>query len=455
MTSLADFAGFANYAVGTTWVSGLLVAPGEIAYPRLYNGFAYKATQAAAARTGTVEPNWPVVAAQTVVDGGVTWECFTLSTITWQANNLYVTGGAEPAWPVVAGSSVVSGSVTLTCRAPVITDAKCPHGKVVLVASEKAFAGADDVVRYCATMNPLGWDPSVFPKDAGFLGTGEKMAGEPTITALAKYRGNMAAFGYSTVLVYQLDPDPARISLVDTIEGVGTPYSRAHASVMGDLYFTTNQGVRSLSLVAATGGVGATDVGTPVDELVVAQLAVAAANGWDPIGVHVPNLDEFWLVLGDKAYVLRQSKATGFAGWSEYTFPVVFTDATTLTGDLYLLGVNGVVYKVTKGVYTDNGVAITVTGETGFATLADDLDAMTTGLECIASSPFQVQVRYRASDPNQVTAAITMPAVSAPDGVIPLHLNAISAAALVFTHTADEPFTLARLAMNYEPLGSK
>ena len=232
-----------TFSVGATWSAGALVAKGEIAYPRLYNGFGYKAVQANAGRTGQSEPTWPTSVGLNVTDGEVIWEAFAISTITWRAFNIHELGATEPAWPTTVGATVTNGTVTMTTRVPTVQDPGCPHGKATLIASQKVFTAHDDVTNYSATSNPLGWSASLFPKDAGFLPTGDSMVGEPTANALALYRGNMAVIAFATIQIWQLDPDPARISLVDTIEGVGSPYGRAHASVSGDLYFTTSSGV--------------------------------------------------------------------------------------------------------------------------------------------------------------------------------------------------------------------
>lgn len=442
-----------TYSVGTAWAAGALVSPLEIVYPRFYNGFGYTAVQAAAARTGTSEPVWPLTAGLTVVDGAVTWEAFPISTITWQAFALQELGAVEPAWPTVIGATIANGTVTMTTRAPIVLDPYCSHGRAVLVAVEKVFTDADDVVRYSATSNPLGWSPIIFPRDAGFLNTGSKMQGDPQAVALAQYRGNMAVFGYSTVQIWQLDPDPGRISLVDTIEGVGTPYPRAHASVVGDLYFTSSAGVRSLSTSSTEAGVGSTDVGTPIDELVVAQLAVAALAGYDPIGVFDPGRGEFWLLVGDRAYVLRQSKVAGFAAWSEYTLPGIATDAATLASTLYFMTTTGRIYRVDHNATTDDGVQFTVTGETAFARLGQT-NGQTTTMECIASQPFEVMVRHDESDPSRVTNTFSMPAKTRPRGNIPVHLNDIPSLALVFTHTSDLPWELTELTLNHEPVST-
>ena len=443
-----------TFSVGATWSAGALVAKGEIAYPRLYNGFGYKAVQANAGRTGQSEPTWPTSVGLNVTDGEVIWEAFAISTITWRAFNIHELGATEPAWPTTVGATVTNGTVTMTTRVPTVQDPGCPHGKATLIASQKVFTAHDDVTNYSATSNPLGWSASLFPKDAGFLPTGDSMVGEPTANALALYRGNMAVIAFATIQIWQLDPDPARISLVDTIEGVGSPYGRAHASVAGDLYFTTSSGVRSLSTASVQGGVGTADVGTPVDELVVAQLAVAAAAGYDPIGIYVPGLNEFWLMAGDRAYVLRQSRVSGFAGWAEYVLPGPVLDAGTLGSDLYFCcAPNNWFYKVDPTLSRDDGVAFEVYGETGFVKMGDT-KAQTTMVECVASQPFDFMVRYNEGSPSDITTAYRLPAKTKPQGNIPVHLNDIPSAALCFRYQGGEPFELSELALMFEPLGT-
>lgn len=449
------YEGPGNYAIGSVWAGGSLVSKGEICYPRFYNGFAYKSITAGSPRTGSTEPDWPTTAGSTVVDGEVTWQAFTLETITWKVRALHTTDGVEPAWPTAVNGTVTDGTITWVCQVPVIDDAACPHSAAVLWASSKLFAANDDVVRYSATSNPLGWTASIYPKDAGFLATGDQMVGDPQAVALAQYRGNLAVLGYSTTQIWQLDPDPARIVLIDTIEGVGTPWPRAHASVMGDLFFLSAQGVRSLGVSIAAGGIAETDVGSMIDELVKAKLASLGA-GANPIGLFVPGLGEYWLILGDRVYVLRQSKVAQMAAWAEYRFPWAITDAAVMGNDLYLMVEStATIYKVDRSVYTDDGTAITVAGETAYIDLGDGRDAMTLAIECIASAAFSAQVRYSEKDETRVTTATAMPAKTRSDGMIPVHLNGIPSAALVFSHSANEPFELTKLELVFEPLGTR
>lgn len=447
-----------NYDVGAVWSAGASVSKGEICHPRRFNGFGYQAVQAATARTGTAEPVWPTTVGATIVDGGVTWQAHELGALTWTSFALYVTGATQPTWSTTIGAVFTDGTGQYKVTTPVVADALCPHSTAILSASSKLFAVDDDVVRYSATVNPLGWDPTMYPADAGYLDTGPMMAGEPVPNCLALFHGNMAVMGNSSVSIWQLDPDPARIALVDTLEGVGTPFARAHAGVQGDLYFTTMKGVRSLTAATQTQGLGTLDVGTPIDELVAAALVAAVAAGVTPRAAYNPGLAEFWLFIDATAYVLRQSKQTGFAGWARYTLPGRVTDVTAMGSDLYyLVGTTGKVYKVDPTATSDNGTAIAVSGETPYFELTPDgTDCMLLGVDCVAGGAFNLVVGYDESDPTgAVTGAYAMPAKSKPDGMIPVHCNAIVTANLRWSLSTTTAWSLDELQLHFEPLGTR
>ena len=96
------------------------------------------------AKTGGVEPTWPAVVGNTVVDNNVTWTCRALYSypnslaVKWQGtqartlgnrctptteNSLWyectvagTTNGVEPTWPTTIGTTVVDGTVTWECK---------------------------------------------------------------------------------------------------------------------------------------------------------------------------------------------------------------------------------------------------------------------------------------------------------------------------------------------------
>jgi len=60
------------------WRAGVDYALNAYVRPVNPNGFDYKAT--AGGRSEDIEPRWPTVAGQTVIDGSITWTCFAPST---------------------------------------------------------------------------------------------------------------------------------------------------------------------------------------------------------------------------------------------------------------------------------------------------------------------------------------------------------------------------------------
>lgn len=302
----------------------------DYAYAGPPAGLVYKATQAAPGKSGSTEPAWPPVLGQTVQDNEVTWEGVIATRLVWEAVPLLKSGDTEPDWPEGVGSHVRDNTINWEAVSRRITDVNCPHSKIIAIAANKVFKGDGDTDPFCATNNANDWTSA---QDAGYLPTGLQSVGETECTALAIYRGNLVSFSASGLQLWQVDPDPSKMVFLDAVDGVGTRVSRGHATVQGDLYFLSPLGVRSVSVAAGTGSLASGDIGTPVDELV--QQDMASFTGV-PLGVYLPSAGQYWLILGDHAWVFTYSPSAQIAAWSRYTFAWTVTDACVLDGVLYL-----------------------------------------------------------------------------------------------------------------------
>lgn len=312
-------------------------------------GLVYRAVQDVVAHTGATEPAWPNILGKRVVDGGVTWEAMAITRVTWTASPLYVSGGSEPAWPTNVGGTVIDGSVTWQAVSRRVEDPNCPNSKVVLIGASKVFAGNGDTVPYSATVAPKDWSSA---NDAGFLPTGLQNYGANPVAAMGLYRGNLTVFNAEAFQLWQIDEDPASMSLLDALP-VGSTQHRAIAAVGNDLLFLASQGVRSVGIAASSTNFQAGDVGMPIDPLVQAWLAQPSVV---PRGLYFPAAGQYWLMFAKdgqtEVFVYTMTQIGQVGAWSRYVFPFeVHTWA--IQGDaLYLRSANRI-YRMVDGAIGD------------------------------------------------------------------------------------------------------
>jgi hypothetical protein len=259
--------------------------------PAPVSNFLFEAVQAVAATSASTEPTWPTVAGNTVIDGGVTWKAIGTSIITWEAIPIMQSGAVEPTWPTTVptavhdtssftdqNGAVIDTSISWIASSRQITDPKCPNTIGVALNSSHVFAIDKDIVDFSAAVDPTDWSSA---NNAGYLPTGLNNYGDNPAMVLALYRSNLIALNAGGYQMWQTDPDPANMAILDA-QPVGSIYTRGAQSVANDLLFVTEVGVRNLATVGATANMQVGSTGQPVDPLVLAQLK---GNGTTPLVV--------------------------------------------------------------------------------------------------------------------------------------------------------------------------
>lgn len=252
---------------------------------------AYKSVQAEAGTSGGSEPVWPTVAGNTVVDNEVTWEAIEVDSVTWEGSSILTSGSSEPTWPEESGAYVMDNNIAWEAVPLRIEDENCPHSKVVAIAASKVFAGDTDIVRFCATLNARDWTSD---DDAGYLPTGLQQKSQVGVDAMGVYRGNLAIWSGSTFQVWQVDPDPAAMALLDAMEGIGSIHQQAVQPVSDDLFFLAALGVRTVSVAEGSNNLASGDVGVPIDVLVQAE---ANQPDVEPLATYYPGAGQYWLAF--------------------------------------------------------------------------------------------------------------------------------------------------------------
>jgi len=288
-------AAFAAFGVGAwdhspshpMWVDD---AAWDYTYAGPVAGLIYKAVQDAPGKSGSTEPAWPPVNGEQVIDNQVIWEAVLATRLVWQASPLMVSGTTEPEWPEVNGGTVRDGSIDWIAQTTQILDVNCPHSKIVAIAAGKVYAADDDIIRYCATVNPLDWTSK---DDAGYLPFGLQTYGSNPVAAMGLYRSNLVAFNTEGFQMWQVDEDPASTALLDALP-IGSSQNRALAPVSNDLFFLASQGVRTVGIAAGSTNLQAGDVGMPVDALIKDAMDSADAP---PIATYVPSQGQYWIAF--------------------------------------------------------------------------------------------------------------------------------------------------------------
>ena len=247
------------------------------------SNFLYEAVQSAPASSGTAQPTWPTVNGTTVLDGGVTWEAIGTSIITWEAIPLMQSGASQPVFSTIVGNTVhdpstftnANGYLTSACSmswqciSRVISDINDPHTIPTTLGASHVFKGNKDIVSYSAAVNPTDFTST---DNAGYLPTGLNNYGDNPVAVLTLYRSNLVVLNAGGYQMWQIDPDPANMALLDA-QPVGSIWPRAAQSVANDLLFLTEVGVRNLATLGATANMAIGNTGQPIDPLIAAQLS--------------------------------------------------------------------------------------------------------------------------------------------------------------------------------------
>lgn len=421
----------------------------NLATPAPVSNFLFEAVQATTGTSASTEPTWPTVAGNTVIDNTVTWKAIGTSIITWEAIPIMLSGAVEPTWPTTVPTAVLDAStfkdlngvnvvtsISWIANSRQITDVKDPNTKAVALNSSHVFAVDKDIVPFSAAVDPTDWTSA---NNAGYLPTGLNNYGDNPAMVLALYRSNLMVMNAGGYQMWQTDPDPANMALLDA-QPVGSIYTRGAQSVANDLLFVTEVGVRNLATVGATANMQVGSSGQPVDPIV---LPLLKAGTYVPLSLYYPGKGQYWLFFGPQAIVFTVN-GQGLRTWSRYIFPDVITDWTLNGGVLYLRTAGNLVWQLDSDTLVDDsGGANTPflgTIQTPYVDVGPlGLDKELIGIDIVGTGSCTLQIGWAQNDPTtfsdnagfSTSQNVTPPfAVSAADTVpgepIPMPMTAPS-----------------------------
>lgn len=210
----------------------------------------------------------------------------------------------------------------------------------VLTHKSKVHAAAGSLVHFSGVDTPAGWSRDAVDGDtgAGFLSVASQSGGAQTLTGLGVYQEFMAIFARRAIQIWSIDVDPTLNVFQKPLNGSGT---RAPGSIVEfgsiDLFYLSDNGVRSLRARDSSGAAFVSDIGNPIDALIKDALgSLTSAQIASAIGILEPEDNRFWLALGSTIYVFSYFRGSDISAWSTYEAPGEVAGLVSVDDKVYL-----------------------------------------------------------------------------------------------------------------------
>jgi hypothetical protein len=337
-----------------------------------------------------------------------------------------------------------------------ISDTNCPHGASITKAADRIFTIGDDVVSYCAVGAARDWTTA---SDAGFLPASRQQDTTADPTAVGTFEDALVVAFADGSQVWDVAVDPSANQFRRKMDGVGTTHPQSMAGFYRDLVFASPFGVRSMSVQENVERIDETDVGVPIDKLVVpAQTLHEQITTRPVLGVWVQQLGQYWLVYASsdstsRVFAYSFSRSSKLACWSEYTFPILITGMATKAGKVYVRSATSL-YELTDTQYTDAGTLIDVDVQMAYQDAKlPGVEKMFYGADYVFSGSPTITYLYDPQDQTKETVPMVISGDTRAATMVPVEVCA-AAIAPRFRHSADEAFGLDLATLYYHSLSA-
>lgn len=172
---------------------------------------------------------------------------------------------------------------------------------------------------------------------SGLIDISGEVTGETVIRGFSAYQNDLAVFSKKNISRWDTDPDPASYVHLQTLPGIGTVAGR---SITGygdhDVFFLSQTGERSIRAINSSLAAGVTDVGTPIDDLLIETM-----NGLSDTVIEAshsvvePKDARFMQALDNLIYVFSYFFSSRISSWSVYDPGFTITDFAVIDTRLY------------------------------------------------------------------------------------------------------------------------
>jgi hypothetical protein len=251
---------------------------------------------------------------------------------------------------------IVSTPILPTSPALTRIDLGFDPGPSIIKIQRKFYApdAIKGTVPFSSTQfGPGTWRESDAPGDAGFLNVIEHALSDPRIKGVTLHQGRLLVVFANSMQIWNVSPDPANISMNSVLNGPGTNQFGSLSPVIGDVFYFSEGGFRSLSTQTVTGELREGDLGAAI-RAITAEFANADPQTVKSLWSQARSqyICAFNTSGTSTVFCFTLSPALQIAGWTRWTLPIGIDYITELDGVLYLR-YQDMVYKMDPAIQND------------------------------------------------------------------------------------------------------
>lgn len=192
-------------------------------------------------------------------------------------------------------------------------------GTFVRTVKSKMYATSGSILHFSGIQAPTRWTTDA--AGAGFINLATQNSGSEVLTAVARYQNLLAVFSPDVVQVWFVDPDPNLNTVSQVLANTGTLAPRSVTEFGdSDVFYLDGSGLRSLRARDSSNSAATTDIGVPIDDLLVAKIAdMPETERRNVIGLINPVDKRFWLILKDEIFVFSYYQNAKVSAWTTYS----------------------------------------------------------------------------------------------------------------------------------------
>jgi hypothetical protein len=262
-------------------------------------------------------------------------------------------------------------------------------------AKSKLYSTAQSLIHFSGISDPLEANDTT--KEAGFIDLSTNAEGSERLTSIANYQQNLAIFSERTVQIWFVDVQASGNQQLQVLNNTG---AIAPLSVQeigdSDVFYLSESGIRSLRARDSSNAAFATDIGNPIDTLVLADINADRLMVRESRAVLEPRDGRYILAVGNKCYVFSYFPASRVSAWSIYEPGFAVKDWAIIGRRLYCRGDDNKMYLLGG----EDGTTYDDTQVTAYLPYVDAKQPATkkmfTGLDMASEGVWKVEI---ASNP--------------------------------------------------------